>query len=85
MVLMLAVGPPWWIDVQQLHSVASYPTSRSVIIRRRVDQNDVQLARTLHSLVCQGMEYYKKHRVSKNCAKLFLSELGQTLSNFNEL
>jgi len=54
MVVVLAVGPSWWIDVHQLYSVASYPTSRSVIIRRRVDDDDVQLARTLHSLVCQG-------------------------------
>jgi len=54
MVVALAVGPSWWIDIQQLHSVASYPTSRSVIVRRRVDRNDLQLARTLHSLVCDG-------------------------------
>jgi len=43
-----------WIDVQQLHSVASYPTSRSVIIRRNVADDDVVLARQLHSLVCNG-------------------------------
>ena len=55
MVVVLAVGPPWWIDVQQLHSVASYPTSRSVVIRRRVHVDDVQLPRTLHSLVCAGI------------------------------
>jgi len=54
MVVALAVGPSWWIDVQQLHSVASYPTSRSVIVRRRVDDNDVELARLLHSRVCDG-------------------------------
>jgi len=55
MVVVLAVGPQWWIDIQQLHSIASYPTSRSVIIRRRVTENDVELARMLHSLVCEGI------------------------------
>ena len=55
MVVVLAVGPSWWIDVQQLYSVASYPTSRSVIIRRRVADNDVELATALHSLVCDGI------------------------------
>jgi len=55
MVVALAVGPAWWIDVQQLHSVASYPTSQSVVTRRRVDDDDVaQLSAQIHSLVCTG-------------------------------
>ena len=64
MVVALAVGPQWWIDVQQLHSVASYPTAHSVIVRRRVHAHDAaHLARTIHALVCNGP--YHRHRIDK--------------------